>query len=81
MFPKKVKDSFRQTETWVIFFLAGIVTMNYPFVTIFDKPLIVAGVPLLFLYLSGGWLISIFVIALFVASIPRSDDQREKGNR
>jgi hypothetical protein len=53
-------------ESWVIFFILGLIMMNFPFITIFDKPVTIFDIPLLFLYLQGGWLISIFVIYLFV---------------
>ena len=52
-------------ESWVIFFILGIVMMNFPFLSIFNKEESVAGIPLLYLYLYLGWFISIIVILLF----------------
>jgi hypothetical protein len=69
MWPKIRMALFRRLslmESWVIFFILGIIMMNFPFITIFDKPVALFGIPLLYLYLQTGWLISIFVIYLFV---------------
>ncbi|ACM21381.1 hypothetical protein Geob_3038 [Geotalea daltonii FRC-32] len=57
--------SLRTRESWVIFFILGIIMMNYPFISIFNKPIYFFDLPLLYLYLQLGWLISIFVIFLF----------------
>jgi hypothetical protein len=61
-------------ETWVIFFILGIIMMNYPFIHIFDTPIRIFGMPALFLYLFVGWLISIGVIFLFVKAISLNDE-------
>ena len=55
----KLKDS------WVVCFVLGLVMMNYPFVSIFNKASLCFGIPLLYLYFSGGWLFSIFIVYLF----------------
>ncbi len=68
--------SLRTRESWVIFFVLGIIMMNYPFISIFNKPLSVLGFPLLYLYLQLGWLISIFVIYLFT----KANHSANKGN-
>jgi hypothetical protein len=52
-------------EAWVIFFILGIIMMNYPFLSIFNKTTYLFGIPLLYCYLYGGWFISILVILLF----------------
>lgn len=64
MWPKVFK-SLCLKESWVIFFILGIVMMNYPFINIFNKPGMLFGIPLLFLYFTLGWMISIFVIYIF----------------
>ncbi len=53
-------------ESWIIFFILGIIMMTFPFLHIFNKPVLVFGIPLLFLYLIAGWIISIIVIYLFM---------------
>ena len=53
-------------ESWVIFFILGIIMMTFPFLHIFNKPILLFGMPMLFLYLTAGWLISIVVIYIFM---------------
>lgn len=52
-------------ESWVIFFILGIVMMNFPFLSIFNKSATIFGIPLLYLYLYFGWFVSIIVILVF----------------
>ncbi|BCS53500.1 hypothetical protein [Geobacter sp. SVR] len=67
-------------ESWIIFFIMGIIMMNFPFLYIFNKPATIFGFPILFLYLFIGWLISIGVIYLFVLAIGHNGDKpRETG--
>ena len=75
-----VLTRLRLKESWVIFFVAGIIAMNYPYITIFNKPTTVFEIPLLFLYLNIGWLISIFVIYLYIKAIdlPKKDENRRE---
>ncbi len=53
-------------ESWLIFFILGIIMMTFPFLHIFNKPVLLFGIPLLFLYFTVGWIVSIIVIYLFV---------------
>ena len=53
-------------ESWIIFFILGVIMLTFPFLHIFNKPILLFGVPLLFLYLTAGWLASIVVIYLFM---------------
>lgn len=69
-------------ESWVIFFILGIIMMNYPFLHIFNKNIMVHKVPLLLIYIIGGWAVSIMVIYLFTKSIhPDSDEQSGPDNK
>ena len=68
-------------ESWIIFFILGIIMMTFPFLHIFNKPVLLFGAPLLFLYLTVGWIISIIVIYLFViASRQEYKSPAEKTN-
>lgn len=69
-------------ESWIIFFILGIIMMDYPFLQIFNKNIIIHTVPLLLIYLIGGWAVSILVIFLFTKSIQsNSDDQSGPENQ
>ncbi len=65
-------------ESWVIFFLLGLIMMNYPFIHIFNKDIVVFGMPLLFLYLMGGWAASICVIFLFCKALGANGNHKEE---
>jgi len=73
----------RFKEAWVIFFILGVIMLNFPFIHIFNKNTTVLGFPLLILYFFVGWLISILVIYLFTRKIDtlrnesKEDDQGE----
>jgi len=59
-------------ESWVIFFIMGIIMLNFPFLHIFNKSDTLFGFPLLFLYFTAGWAVSIFVIYLFTLAVTRN---------
>jgi hypothetical protein len=64
----RVLHRLQLRESWFIFFIMGIIMMNFPFLNIFNKSVDLFGFPLLFLYLFIGWAVSIFVIYLFVVA-------------
>jgi hypothetical protein len=66
---QKLWDRLQLRESWLIFFVFGIVLLNYPFLNIFNKPDVIFGLPLLFAYFFVGWGISIFIIFLFTLAI------------
>lgn len=63
----------RLKESWIIFFILGIIMMNFPFLYIFNKSVLLFGIPLLFLYLMAGWIVSIAVIYLFMRASRHED--------
>lgn len=65
-------------ESWIIFFILGIIMMTFPFLHIFNKPTILFGLPLLFLYLTLGWIISIIVIYLFVIANNHGNESKNE---
>lgn len=70
----RVMHRLRLQESWIIFFIMGIIMMTFPFMHIFNKPVTLFGFPLMFIYLTAGWAISIFVIYLFMRAA-RSGNQ------
>jgi len=61
--------SLQTKEAWVIFFILGVVMLNFPFLHIFNKDVLVFGIPLIIVYIFIGWPISILVIYLFSVSL------------
>ena len=63
-------------ESWIIFFIMGIIMLNFPFLHIFNKSDMLLGFPLLFLYFTIGWAFSIFVIYLFTLAVTQNGTAR-----
>lgn len=75
----KLLHRLQLKESWIIFFIMGIIMMNFPFLHIFNKPATIFGFPLMFLYFFIGWAVSIFVIFLFVLAIGHTPG-KSRGN-
>lgn len=67
-------------ESWIIFFILGFIMMTFPFLHIFNKPVLLFGMPLLFLYLTAGWVVSIVVIYLFMIASRHEEHSPDKPN-
>ena len=63
-------------DAWLIWFILGMVMINYPFLHIFNKDVLFFGIPLTVLYFYVGWPVSIFVIYLFSIYLVRSNPER-----
>lgn len=74
----KLLHRLQLPESWLIFFIMGIIMMNFPFLHIFNKPDTLLGFPLIFLYFYIGWAVSIFVIYLFTLTVRHSDDKHQE---
>ncbi len=48
----------------VALFLLGVLLFNYPLLTLFDRPVVVLGVPLLYAYVFSAWALLIGLMAL-----------------
>jgi hypothetical protein len=68
-FRHKLLQRLQLRESWVIFFIMGIIMLNFPYLHIFNKSDTLFGFPLLFLYFTVGWAASIFVIYLFTLAV------------
>lgn len=76
----KEPNSIQIREAWVLCFLLGIVMLNYPFLHIFNKEMMVFGIPALFLYFAIGWPLSILVIYLFCRTLSHDNNSNGNGN-
>ncbi|MBW4054750.1 MAG: hypothetical protein HIU83_05015 [Proteobacteria bacterium] len=74
----QILNRLQLPESWIIFFILGIIMMTFPFLQIFNKPIILFGVPLLFLYLMVGWMISIIIIYLFMLASRHADKSTDE---
>jgi hypothetical protein len=60
-----------KTGQWLFaIFAMGVAALNYPLLSLFAVPAHVAGVPLLYVYVFGGWALLIAIMALVVERPP-----------
>lgn len=50
----------------IALFLLGNLLFNYPLLALFNRPESVGGIPVLFLYIFGAWLLLIVLLAAVV---------------
>ena len=67
-------------DAWVIWFVLGVVMLNYPFLHIFNKEIVVFGIPLTILYFYIGWPVSIFIIYLFSVYLGRHSEENSSAD-
>ena len=72
----RILQRLQLRESWVIFFIMGIIMLNFPFLHIFNKSDTLFGFPLLFLYCTVGWAASIAVIYLFTLAVGQNNSAR-----
>ncbi|PLX85136.1 MAG: hypothetical protein C0617_05480 [Desulfuromonas sp.] len=63
-------------EVWVIFFILGVIMLNFPFIHIFNKGSLFLGIPILVLYLFVGWPLSIVVVYFFCQGLKKANEAR-----
>ena len=65
-----------RTKAWcIICFALGLLLTNYPLLQIFNQPLSLGGIPLMFVYLLGIWLLGIFVLFRLTRALAQSSDK------
>lgn len=62
-----------RNQRLVALFAAGWALLNFPLLTLWDRPVMVLGIPLLPLALFGGWALLI-AVAAWVAEAAEVDD-------
>jgi hypothetical protein len=55
----------RLRQLWLAMFVLGSMLINFPFISIFDRNVLVLGVPLLYVYFFLGWFASICVVFVY----------------
>lgn len=73
--PTTVLQKLFIPECWFACFLLGVISLNFPFISIFNKPLTYLGIPLLFIYLMGGWLLSVLAISILTKLFKKRADR------
>jgi len=53
-----------RTKRLIGLFLLGYLLFNYPLISLVNLPALVVGIPLLYAYIFGAWILIIFLVAL-----------------
>jgi hypothetical protein len=53
----------RKPQRLIAFFVLFLLLFNYPLISLVNQPLLVGGIPLLYLYLFGTWGLMIVALA------------------
>jgi hypothetical protein len=59
----------------VLLFVVGALLLSFPVLAIFNRPLTLAGIPILYLYLFGVWVAGIAAVFLLARSPWDDEDQ------
>jgi len=59
-------ESKQQNERLIVMFIIGLISLNYPLLSLFSKVKLIFGIPVLYLYLFVFWIIFIVCIAIIV---------------
>jgi hypothetical protein len=70
------KDPGKTGKLVALFFLF-LVLMNYPVLSLFNRPVLILGIPLLFMYIFCTWLLLIVLVAFTISRQPQKNDQQE----
>lgn len=63
----------RDREYIYILFMVGIIALNYPVMSIFDRQVLPLGIPLLYLYIFLIWLAIIVLLAVIMEKSRRDN--------
>jgi len=66
----------KRKEYIIILFVAGVLALNYPLLSVFDQKLLPLGIPLLYLYIFIVWLTIIALMASIVKKLGSTGNNR-----
>ena len=61
-----------RTKRLIGLFLLGYLLFNHPIISLFNLPLMVVGIPLLYAYIFAVWVLLIVLMALIVSANQKS---------
>ncbi len=69
----------KRNERLVALVLVGALALNYPLLSVFSDARLLFGIPVLYLYLFGGWAAFIALTALITERSPTEDPAVDAG--
>lgn len=67
----------RFRESISLLFAAGVLAFSYPLLSLFDRPVLPFGIPLLYLYLFLAWLGVIGLLAVIMERFDHDDGEED----
>jgi hypothetical protein len=61
-----MKRSGMRGQRLAAIFMAGCILLNYPILSLFTRPRVIAGIPLLYAYVFGAWALLIGLLTLVI---------------
>jgi hypothetical protein len=68
------KDS-KKAQRLISLFLIALFLLNFPLLNIFNHPSLIGGIPLLYVYIFGSWLVLIVITALLIGKQNKKSKQ------
>ena len=72
-----MKRTGRKKEWSIALFCFGLMAFFPPILSLFDRPVLVGGFPLMYLFLFGTWGVVILAVALSAKKRPLPDQENE----
>ncbi len=69
----------RRRHVWVTVVIFGVLAFNVPWLMIFDRPLLVFGLPLLPLYLMVAWAAAVALLVFHGRSLAKRSSRNGEG--
>jgi hypothetical protein len=63
-----MRSEKKRNERIVVLAIVGMLALNYPWLSLFSRSVLVFGIPLLYLYLFGLWALLILLAGLIIES-------------
>jgi len=73
----RASHSSQQRSTWFSLSILYVVLFSFPLLQVFNRTILVFGIPLLILYLLLGWLLFIAIIYRFTRSLGKNGETEE----
>ena len=68
-----MRSQEKRNERIVVLAIVGMLALNYPWLSLFSKNILVFGIPLLYLYLFGLWALLILLAGLIIEADEKKD--------
>ena len=72
-----MRSKKKRNERIVVIAMVSMLALNYPWLSLFSRNILVFGIPLLYLYLFGLWALLILLVGLIIESEEVEEQETE----